>query len=200
MCKQAPKKTITGVYGGSFNPIHLGHTSMAREIVRQGLVDEMWLVVSPQNPLKDSGLWDDGFRLELARAAVRDVEAVEVSDVEFGLPKPNYMVNTLETLSAQFPDREFVLVIGQDNWDCFHRWYKWEDILQRYRLMVLPRQTGEPCDNARRDGVCGRVTFVDTPLINISSTWIRSQTIDNPQYKGEGLDSKVWEMIREKML
>lgn len=160
----------------------------------------MWLVVSPQNPLKDSGLWDDGFRLELARAAVRDVEAVEVSDVEFGLPKPNYMVNTLETLSAQFPDREFVLVIGQDNWDCFHRWYKWEDILQRYRLMVLPRQTGEPCDNARRDGVCGRVTFVDTPLINISSTWIRSQTIDNPQYKGEGLDSKVWEMIREKML
>lgn len=200
MCKQSSKKTITGVYGGSFNPIHLGHTSMAREIVRQGLVDEMWLVVSPQNPLKDSGLWDDGFRLELARTAVRDVEAVEVSDVEFGLPKPNYMVNTLETLSAQFPDREFVLVIGQDNWDCFHRWYKWEDILQRYRLMVLPRQVGEPCDNARRDGGCGRITFVDTPLINISSTWIRSQIIDNPQYKGEGLDSKVWEMIRKKML
>lgn len=198
MCKQAPKKTITGVYGGSFNPIHLGHTFMAREIVRQGLVDEMWLVVSPQNPLKDSGLWDDDFRIELARAAVEGIDGVEISDVEFALPKPNYMITTLEVLSARFPDREFVLVIGQDNWDCFQRWYKWEEILLHYRVLVLPRQTGGSCSDARQGEVAGQVTFVDTTLIDISSTWIRSEISGNPQYKGEGLDSKVWEMIKDR--
>lgn len=199
MCKHVPKKTITGVYGGSFNPIHLGHTSMAREMLRQGLVDEMWLVVSPQNPLKDNGLWDDAFRLELARTAVSGIESVEVSDVEFGLPRPNYMITTLEALSRKFTDREFVLVIGMDNWDCFHRWYQWEKILEGYRLMVLPRQTDGGCADARLEKYSDRVTFVDVPLINLSSTWIRSEISANPQYDGEGLDANVWKMIRDKM-
>lgn len=198
MCKQMPKKTITGVYGGSFNPIHLGHTSMAQEMVRRGLVDEIWLVVSPQNPLKDSGLLDDDFRLELARTAVGDIAKVEVSDVEFGLPKPNYMITTLETLSSRFPDREFVLVIGQDNWDCFHKWYNWEHILENYRLLVLPRQTDGECEGVRQDRGSDWVTFVDVPLINISSTWIRSEISTNPLYDGEGLDPKVWMIIKNK--
>lgn len=201
MCKSEPKKTVTGVYGGSYNPIHLGHTSMASAIVAQGLVDEMWLVVSPQNPLKDGGLWDDAFRLELARIAVRDIESVEVSDVEFGLPKPNYMVRTLATLSSRFPDREFVLVIGQDNWECFHRWYKWEEILAGYRIIVLPRESGETPANVplspKEDGNA-HVLFADLPLVNISSTWIRAEIKDNPLYDGEWLAPEVWERIKSE--
>lgn len=201
MCKSEPKKTVTGVYGGSYNPIHLGHTSMASAIVAQGLVDEMWLVVSPQNPLKDGGLWDDAFRLELARIAVRDIDSVEVSDVEFGLPKPNYMVSTLATLSSRFPDREFVLVIGQDNWECFHRWYKWEEILAGYRIIVLPRESGETPANVplppKEDGNA-HVLFADLPLVNISSTWIRAEIKDNPLYDGEWLAPEVWERIKSE--
>ena len=201
MCKSEPKKTVTGVYGGSYNPIHLGHTSMASAIVAQGLVDEMWLVVSPQNPLKDGGLWDDAFRLELARIAVRDIESVEVSDVEFGLPKPNYMVRTLATLSSRFPDREFVLVIGQDNWECFHRWYKWEEILAGYRIIVLPRESGETPANVplppKEDGNA-HVLFADLPLVNISSTWVRAEIKDNPLYAGEWLAPEVWERIKSE--
>ena len=201
MCKSEPKKTVTGVYGGSYNPIHLGHTSMASAIVAQGLVDEMWLVVSPQNPLKDGGLWDDAFRLELARIAVRDIESVEVSDVEFGLPKPNYMVRTLATLSSRFPDREFVLVIGQDNWECFHRWYKWEEILAGYRIIVLPRESGETPANVplspKEDGNA-HVLFADLPLVNISSTWVRAEIKDNPLYDGEWLAPEVWERIKSE--
>ena len=201
MCKSEPKKTVTGVYGGSYNPIHLGHTSMASAIIAQGLVDEMWLVVSPQNPLKDGGLWDDAFRLELARIAVRDIESVEVSDVEFGLPKPNYMVRTLATLSSRFPDREFVLVIGQDNWECFHRWCKWEEILAGYRIIVLPRESGETPAKVplppKGDGNA-HVLFADLPLVNISSTWIRAEIKDNPLYDGEWLAPEVWERIKSE--
>jgi nicotinate-nucleotide adenylyltransferase len=200
MCKEMLKKTITGVYGGSFNPIHLGHTGMASEIVGQGLVDEMWLIVSPQNPLKDNGLWDDALRLELAQIATASLESIFVSDVEFSMPKPNYMIRTLQTLSAQHPDREFVLVIGMDNWECFQRWYMWEEILKQYRIIVLPRQSEDGNDSVQHAPVTDAkgVTFVNTQLINLSSTWIRSQIESNPSYDGEGLDPLVWEQIKKK--
>lgn len=200
MCKSESKKIVTGVYGGSYNPIHLGHTSMASAIVARGLVDEMWLVVSPQNPLKDGGLWDDGLRLELARIAVKDISGVEVSDIEFGLPRPSYMVSTLAALSARFPDREFVLVIGQDNWDCFRRWYRWEDILAGYRIIVLPRQSERTADETLapiEDGCSARVEFVDVPLMDVSSTWIRDEIKDNPSYDGQWLAPEVWEMVKK---
>jgi nicotinate-nucleotide adenylyltransferase len=200
MCKEMLKKTITGVYGGSFNPIHLGHTSMASEIVGQGLVDEMWLIVSPQNPLKDNGLWDDALRLELAQIATASLESIFVSDVEFSMPKPNYMIRTLQTLSAQHPDREFVLVIGMDNWECFQRWYMWEEILKLYRIIVLPRQSDDDNESVQHAPTTDAkgVTFVNTQLINLSSTWIRSQIESNPSYDGEGLDPLVWEQIKKK--
>lgn len=197
MCKQGAKKIVTGIYGGSFNPIHIGHTGMATELVRQRLVDEMWLIVSPQNPLKDNGLWDDNLRLELSRIAVKSCNDVKVSDIEFGLPRPNYMITTLESLSSTFPDREFVLVIGMDNWNCFHLWYRWADILEKYRLLVLPRQSNDTtCIRSTERGGC--VTFVDVPMINISSTWIRNEINNNPSYDGKGLDQTVWEYIKQK--
>lgn len=174
---------------------------MAKEILRLSLVDEMWLVVSPQNPLKGEGLWDDDFRLALARVAVRDVPGVEVSDVEFSLSRPSYMLTTLETLSARHPDREFVLVIGMDNWLCFHRWYKWESILGKYRLIVLPRRSEQVLEESveRPLPPGADVLFADVSLIDISSTWIRKEITDNPSYEGQGLPVGVWEMIRHKI-
>lgn len=201
MYSASPKKTVTGVYGGSFNPIHLGHTAMAAEIVHRGMVDEMWLVVSPQNPLKHDGLWDDAFRLSLARVAVEGIGGVEVSDVEFSLPRPNYMINTLETLSSRYPDRDFVLVIGMDNWECFHRWHRSEEILGRYPLIVLPRRSeGHVVNGCRTDASMCNVSFPNLDLIDLSSTWIRAQISENEFYDGEGLDSRVWDMIKHKMI
>lgn len=200
MYSRSPKKTLTGVYGGSFNPIHLGHTAMAAEVVRRGLVDEMWLIVSPQNPLKHDGLWDDGFRLSMARVAVDGMADIRVSDVEFSLPRPNYMITTLETLSARYPCRDFVLVIGMDNWERFHRWYRSGDILRRYPLIVLPRRSeGDALESGSMDAGAGNVSFPDVPLIDLSSTWIRAQIKDNPSYDGEGLDPRVWDMIKHRM-
>lgn len=199
MCLPLPKKLRTGVYGGSFNPIHLGHTAMAAEIVRRGLVDEMWMVVSPQNPLKHEGLWDDDLRLSLARVATESLDGVCVSDVEFSLPRPSYMINTLETLSARYVDRDFVLVIGMDNWERFHRWYRSGDILQRYPLIVLPRrQESGAMETMHEDVVAGNVVFPDLALIDLSSTWIREQIDNNVSYDGEGLNPRVWEMIKRK--
>ena len=188
------KRIITGIYGGSFNPIHLGHTQLAGALAHGGLVDEMWLLVSPHNPLKeDAELLDDQERLRLARLAVADLPGVEVCDREFTLPRPSYMYNTLATLSLEHPDREFVLVIGADNWECFHLWHRHEDILAGYRLIIYPRP-GYEC----RDVPPG-VTIADTPLLDISSTWIRRR-IPQPDYQGEGLPVPVWNEIKARKL
>ena len=133
------KRLVTGIYGGSFNPIHEGHVCLAKALAESGFVDEMWLLVSPQNPFKvNAELLDDEERLHLARLAVADVPGVEVCDREFTLPRPSYMYNTLTALSAEHPDREFVLVIGADNWERFPDWYRSKDILSAYRVIVYP--------------------------------------------------------------
>ena len=158
-------------------------------------VDEIWLLVSPQNPFKvDDCLLDDALRLRLTRMAVAHEPKVEVCDREFTLPRPSYMYNTLTALSQEHPDREFVLVIGADNWERFHRWYRSDDILSAYRLIVYPRP-GYACCN-----VPPNVTVVDTPLLDISSTEIRRRIASEPDYNGEGLPPVVWEEIKEKNL
>ena len=132
-------KKRTGIYGGSFNPIHVGHVCLAKALAESGLVDEMWLLVSPQNPFKaDANLLDDQKRLHLARLATRDVQGVEVCDREFTLPRPSYMYHTLQALSQEHPDRDFVLVIGADNWERFPQWYRSRDILSAFSLIIYP--------------------------------------------------------------
>lgn len=188
-------KTITGIYGGSFNPIHLGHVCLAKALAESGLVDEMWLVVSPQNPFKvDEHLLDDEKRLYLARLAVADVPSVEVCDREFYLPRPSYMFNTLRALSREHPDREFVLVIGADNWERFPKWYRSQDILSTFRVIIYPRP-GYVCKEVPQG-----VTIVDTPLFDISSTEIRHRIAFDSDYDGEGLYPSVWEEIKRERL
>ena len=186
---------VTGIYGGSFNPIHLGHLSLASELAAGGYVDEMWLLVSPQNPFKaDADLLDDEERLRLARIAVAEVPGVEVCDREFTLPRPSYMFNTLQALAREHPEREFVLVIGADNWERFPCWYRSKDILSHHHIIIYPRPgyvLREVPDN---------VVVADAPLFDISSTEIRRRMAHEPDYDGEGLPTAVWQEIKAKSL
>ena len=130
-----------GIFGGSFNPIHLGHTTLAAYICEQGLVDEVWLMVSPQNPLKrDLTLLDENERLAMARLAVAPYPMLRACDFEFGLPRPSYTYHTLLALRAAYPEHEFSLIIGEDNWQCFDRWYRGEDIARETPIIVYPRE------------------------------------------------------------
>ena len=166
---------------------------MAKALAESGLVDEMWLLVSPQNPFKvDADLLDDDERLRLARLAVAEVPGVEVCDREFSLPRPSYMYNTLQALSEEHPNRKFVLVIGADNWERFPDWYRSKDILASYRVIIYPRPGYELGKLPRR------VKLADTPLLDISSTEIRRRIASEPSYNGDGLPPVVWKEIKEK--
>lgn len=129
-----------GIFGGSFNPIHLGHTALAAYICKQGLVDEVWLMVSPQNPLKQNrALLDEDERLAMARLATAPYPTLQASDFEFTLPRPSYTYHTLQALRKTYPDCTFSLIIGEDNWQCFDRWYRGEDIARETPIIVYPR-------------------------------------------------------------
>ena len=165
-------KIKTGIYGGSFNPIHNGHIAIARKMTELAGLDEVWLVVSPQNPLKERGdLLDDRLRLEMTRKALAPYPKLKASDFEFALPRPSYMWNTLQALSAAHPDREFTLLIGADNWEVFSRWYHYEDIIAHYPIAIYPR-TGSPIDT---DTLPSTVRMYDTGLYDISSTEVREK-------------------------
>ena len=152
----------TGIFGGSFNPIHNGHIALAQQLRKEASLDEVWLMVSPQNPLKqESDLLADHLRFMMAQKAVEDVEGIVASDFEFHLPKPSYTWHTLLALSQHYPDREFVLMIGGDNWAHFARWHHWKDILRQDDVVVYPR--------AEYPGT------VDAELYPVSSTEIRER-------------------------
>lgn len=159
------------IFGGSFNPVHVGHIALARSVVQQHLADEVWLLVSPQNPLKQQmGLLPEQQRLNLVRKALEHEHGVEVSDFEFYLPRPSYTWNTLQALSAAYPDVEFSLLIGADNWLLFNRWAHPDDILANYRLLVYPR---EGCVVNKASLPIG-VGLIEAPLFPLSSTDIRN--------------------------
>lgn len=142
------------LFGGSFNPIHLGHLALAREVVSRGLADETWLMVSPHNPLKPSAdLLDETLRFEMACIATADQPAVRASDFEFSLPRPSFTWRTLEALRLSHPDTQFVLLVGADNWACFNRWANYEEILQSTPIIIYPREGYEVEENKLPAGV-----------------------------------------------
>ena len=131
----------TGIFGGSFNPIHNGHISLARQLKEKAGLDEVWLMVSPQNPMKQQAdLLSDEIRLQMARMALEHETGIMASDYEMHLPKPSYTWITLQALSRDYPDRQFVLMIGGDNWAIFDRWYHANDILEHYQVVVYCQQ------------------------------------------------------------
>ena len=186
-CK-AMKKTI-GIFGGSFNPIHTGHIALARQLRQAGGLDEVWLMVSPQNPLKQgsSDLFDDRLRYAMARLALHGEEGIVASDYELHLPRPSYTWNTLQHLKEDYPSFTFVLLIGEDNWQRFPQWYKAEDILREYQVMVYPRE-GEQRLYSRE--MPAGVTLVEAELLPVSSTEIRQRV-----KAGESIEGLVPKII-----
>ena len=173
--------TKTGIFGGSFNPIHNGHIALARQLREMAGLDEVWLMVSPHNPLKDQNdLLDDDLRLQMARQALANEPFIEVSDYEFHLPRPSYTWNTLQALKLDFPDREFVLMIGGDNWERFRFWYRADDIVRDYPLVVYPRR-GSAIDPATLPPT---VRVVEAELLDVSSTDIRRRVRQGKTIEG----------------
>ena len=161
-------KTRTVIFGGSFDPIHIGHLALAGAVCERGLADEVWFMVSPQNPHKQGCcLTDEGLRLQMVQLAVKDVPAFRACDFEFALPRPSYTVHTLAALEQAYPDREFVLLIGADNWEKFDHWYKGDEILTRYGIIVYPRGDEE------RPLLPSNVVWLSAKLYDISSTLVR---------------------------
>ena len=170
-----------GIFGGSFNPIHMGHIELARQLKRLAGLDEVWLMVSPQNPLKqDNSLLDDRLRYEMARLALRGEEGIIASDYELHLPRPSYTWHTLQHLREDFRARTFILLIGGDNWQLFPRWYHADDILREHQVVVYPRR-GSIIDHST---LPSSVTIVDTHLLDISSTEIRQRVASGQSISG----------------
>lgn len=159
-----------GLFFGSFNPIHIGHTAIANYIIEFSDLDKIWFVVSPQNPLKNKeSLLNDYQRLEMVNLAINDDLRFKACDIEFKLSKPSYTINTLTYLKEKYPYHEFVLIIGSDNYKNLHRWKNYEILTSEYGFIVYPRP-GFQCEiNQLKENFA----LVDAPQIEISSSFIR---------------------------
>lgn len=159
-----------GLFFGSFNPIHIGHLIIANVMAENTDLNKVWLVVSPQNPLKPSkGLLHEFDRYDMAKAAVADHYKLEVSDIEFHLPKPSFTIHTLAYLTEKHPGKEFKIIMGQDNLESFKKWKNYEQILEQYELYVYPRPDVTNTELIRHP----HVKMIEAPLLDISATYIR---------------------------
>ena len=162
---------ITGLYFGSFNPVHLGHMAIANYLVEFTEIDQLWFVISPQNPLKKKQtLLHDFYRYDLLEIALGKDNRFRISDIEFRLPKPSYTIDTLTYLKEQNPNKEFVLIMGSDNLQSFHKWKNYEYIATNYTRYIYPRPESENIDYNKHKNI----RLVDAPLIEISSSFIRN--------------------------
>ena len=181
----------TGIFSGSFNPIHIGHLALANYLCEFEGMDEIWFLVTPQNPLKShTELWDDALRLKLATLATEEYPRFRVSDFEFHLPRPTYSVHTLEKLRTTFPERDFFFIIGADNWCHFDSWYQAGRIIQENRLLVYPR----PGYEIKTEELPDNVRLVQSPIFDISSTFIR-QSLAKGKDVRYFLHPKVWQYL-----
>ncbi len=185
----------TGLYFGSFNPIHIGHLAIANYMLEFTDLSELWFVVSPHNPLKTkSTLLNDRQRLEMVRLALGDDQRFRVSDIEFKLPKPSYTIDTLAYLEEKFPEREFTLIMGSDNLKTLHKWKNIENILTNYQIFVYPRPDYSADEKPFK--VPNKITITRAPLMEISSVFIRKAIKDGKDVQ-YFLPEKVYEYIRE---
>ena len=183
-----------GLFFGSFNPIHVGHMIIAQVMIESGEIDELWFIVSPQNPFKkNKTLLHEFDRYDLVDAATSYHSKFRVKDTEFHIPRPSYTIDTLTVLSEKHPEHDFKLIIGEDNLASFHKWKNYQKILEYYSLLVYPRP------NARKPHfeVGDKVSFVESPLLHISATFIRDR-IKNGNTIKYLVPDEVEEMIRNR--
>jgi len=182
-----------GLYFGTFNPIHVGHLIIANHMAEHSDLDQIWMVVTPHNPLKKkSTLLEDHHRLQMVFLATEGFPKLQPSDIEFKLPQPNYTVNTLAHLQEKFPQHEFALIMGEDNLNSLQKWKNYEVILQNHDVYVYPR-----LDSGEMDAQFvnhPKIHKVDAPVIELSSTFIRESIKKNKNVQPM-LPHKVWEYI-----
>ncbi len=185
-----------GLYFGTFNPIHVGHLIIANHMVNYGGLDEVWFVVSPKNPFKAKHtLLEDYHRLAMVRVAIENNSNLKASDIEFGLTKPSFTINTLAHLKEKYPTKNFTLIMGEDNLRGLHKWKNYEEIINNYALFVYPRIEGfaeeeYPLKNHKN------VSFFDAPTMNISSSFIR-KSINEKKDVSYLLSEPVFEYLSE---
>lgn len=169
------KKLKTGIFSGSFNPVHIGHLALANWLCEFAGLDELWFLITPHNPLKDrEELMDDQFRYELVEAAIAGYPKFRASNFEFSLPQPTYTIDTLRALDHTYPDREFHFIMGADNWAFIKRWKESEVLISSYPILIYPRKGYEIILPANFPDI----RAVEAPLMEISSTFIRQSLRD----------------------
>ena len=182
-----------GLYFGTFNPIHVGHLIIANHMAEHSDLDQIWMVVTPHNPLKKKNtLLDDYHRLQMVHLAAEDFPKIKPSDIEFKLSQPNYTVNTLVHLEEKYPKYEFSLIMGEDNLKSLHKWKNYEVILENHDIYVYPRIAIETENILFKDHP--KIHMIDAPVVEISSTFIR-ENIKKGKNVQPLLPAKVWEYI-----
>jgi nicotinate-nucleotide adenylyltransferase len=182
-----------GLYFGTFNPIHIGHLIIANHMAEHSDLQQIWMVVTPHNPLKQKNtLLDDRQRLHMVRLATEDFPKIKPSDIEFQLPQPNYTVHTLAHLKDKFPQHEFSLIMGEDNLNSLPKWKNYEYLLENYDIYIYPRLSSSEENLGLNNHP--RIHKIDAPIVEISSTFIR-ESIKNKKNVRPLLPEKVWEEI-----
>jgi len=183
------------IFSGSFNPIHNGHLAIAREVLAQGAADELWFLVSPQNPLKKNiDLLPETNRLEMVKLAIENEPGMKASDFEFHLPRPTYTINTLERLRDNYPEHQFKLLIGGDNLVIFHKWVEYKQIVEEFGLIVYPR----PEFDIESLPKFPNTILISAPLINLSATEIREKLVKGESIKGM-VPEKVADFLHQRI-
>lgn len=187
-----------GLYFGTFNPIHVGHMIIANHIAEFSDLDQVWMVVTPHNPLKKKEtLLDDYKRLELVFLATEDYPKIKPSDIEFKLPQPNYTTHTLAHLKDKFPQHTFSLIMGEDNLKSLHKWKNYEYLMANHQIYVYPRISHAAGDLNFSNHP--NVHLIDAPVVEISSTFIR-ECITNGKNVRPLVPEKVWSYIDDNNL
>lgn len=187
--------TKIGLYFGTFNPIHIGHLVIANHFAEFTALDEVWFIVTPHNPFKEKkSLLEDHHRYEMVYRATESYPKLKPSRIEFKLPQPNYTVNTLAHLEEKYPEKEFILIMGEDNLTHLHKWKNHEFLTENFEIYVYPRVAGSSPKAALSRHP--KVTRIEAPIMQISSSFIR-QSIKDDKNITPLLPPKVWPYLDE---
>ncbi len=182
-----------GLFFGSFNPIHIGHLALANYIVENSVLQQIWFVISPQNPFKDKkNLLNENLRYDLVYETIKNDERFGVSNIEFYMPKPSYTAHTLVAFAEKFPQHQFSIIMGEDNLQSLHKWKNADFIQKNYNIYVYPRLNLDVENSAQNHNV----TRLNAPIIEISSSMIREGIKMGKKYN-HLIPFQAWEIIEK---